>query len=609
MATFDLAPEFGLVSASDTYVSTSPAWCIAVIRYKNQITFNRATQKSFSNNGADAVAEDGPPLIITSDCISLQVHSDKNNFTSNMTAVLMPGTVNYLSIKPGDWVFAWMMNQEDQLQGLIDNINARQPCNDWTSGLKFVGKAYGVRKNISISPGGVKNIRYNLQCHGFTEFNNQVFWDPAFAQDFDLINWMGRLNVAIQDFFDGKTIDSNKAVPTLLKYLLGTGIPTKASQITDSGGNTQTIIAGATAGEGEGAYVAVIPASAGAWLNKLGTSKSSQVLAYSDILEAIFGVQTYTNQSPQQLKPSTIFLPDGTENIIGQRATPLPLLGKFLISMPNFNGSSTWSILNTYVNPLVNEMYTTLRVNALNQIQPTLILRQIPLSSDEIIDGIGYSPDSDTDGPSNYTLSRFLDLPRWKIPNQVISFASVGTSDSQRFNYIHMTAESLSQQYAAQAKIGLVLNKPILDEQDVRRNGLRMARGSIATSPTDIKAGPSKWMKIKSDIVMGMQLTLTGTLVSKGIQAPIAIGDNLEFDGAVFHIESVTHSSSIAGGTKSFTTELGLTFGVRDRINNTGGITKFEEDLTSNDPGFTVDGVKEHPVGDFPTNSSTTRIA
>ena len=98
----------------------------------------------------------------------------------------------------------------------------------------------------------------------------------------------------------------------------------------------------------------------------------------------------------------------------------------------------------------------------------------------------------------------------------------------------------------------------------------------------DTKDVPTLWRDIMADIVMGQQLRLNGQLVCVGIQSPIAPGDNLEFDGIVFHIEGVTHSGGIADdGMRVFRTILQVTHGVdnetsQDQAQVTGGASPRE---------------------------------
>jgi hypothetical protein len=60
---------------------------------------------------------------------------------------------------------------------------------------------------------------------------------------------------------------------------------------------------------------------------------------------------------------------------------------------------------------------------------------------------------------------------------------------------------------------------------------------------------------------------LNGTCSTVGIAAPIVPGDNLEYDGVVYHIESVSHSCSVSpNGVRHFITQLSLTHGCNANV-------------------------------------------
>jgi hypothetical protein len=62
--------------------------------------------------------------------------------------------------------------------------------------------------------------------------------------------------------------------------------------------------------------------------------------------------------------------------------TGTELLGTFLPVMPELTNKPLWSVLQQFLNPTVNEMYTCLRVNKDNRVVPTLVVRQIPFTTE-----------------------------------------------------------------------------------------------------------------------------------------------------------------------------------------------------------------------------------
>jgi hypothetical protein len=132
---------------------------------------------------------------------------------------------------------------------------------------------------------------------------------------------------------------------------------------------------------------------------------------------------------------------------------------------------------------------------------------------------------------------------------------------------------------------------------------------------------PSLWMGLVADWMIGMHLTLRGTMEVIGIQAPICEGDNVEFDGVVYHVEGISHSARIEPGTgkKSFTTSLALSNGMNANSGkdvsgqtfnsfqttgapNAGLPPEYpgleQESNTQYDPGLTVDDEGGPGIGD-----------
>jgi hypothetical protein len=115
---------------------------------------------------------------------------------------------------------------------------------------------------------------------------------------------------------------------------------------------------------------------------------------------------------------------------------------------------------------------------------------------------------------------------------------------------------------------------------------------------------PGQWMSLIADWTIGSHLTLNGSLHTYGIQSPISVGDNVEFDNTVFHIDSIVHScrQEAGSGRKNWTTQLALTNGMRADIQALDSTTAdaidrypiyagFEpEDNRGFDPGLTLEG-------------------
>src|SRR4051794_7326999 len=118
-------PSYDLLNTyvvTDDGLSVTPHWVIAVVRFKNQVTFDRTSAaigtRSYNDSDEYAV-EESPTLIISSDCIQLNVSSSKGAHTTALQALLLPRRNYEEEINPGDWVLAWMLNSEDDTRTLV----------------------------------------------------------------------------------------------------------------------------------------------------------------------------------------------------------------------------------------------------------------------------------------------------------------------------------------------------------------------------------------------------------------------------------------------------------------------------------------------------------
>lgn len=553
-------------------VSVSASWVIAVIRLKYPMTYRRPDRGSFSSFFPDAVATRGKPLIITSDCIQLQVSATKGNHLQQLSATLAPGEINYLSeILPGDYMMAWMVNDGETATSLIKRIRNGQACNKFLDGLKFFGKVHGIQKTLTQDPGGARQIRYSLSGNAFSEFDATFYYNPHLAESISTIGrWMGRVTQSFNQLIAGGQIDVNKAIPFFVDLLLGRGIPSNLGR-----GNSNPALKSTAGLEGEYSYI--LPQEMGALIGKTATSKNGGALAYADVLELQSGVQNYSRERTisdyergiiEESNPDAdinsknralIFTPDGPTSG-SRRDTGTDMMGKFLPQRPQLENSSVWSILGQYLNPACNEMFTCLRTNGEGKVVPTLVVRQLPFSSHLV--------------NVPFPVTKFLDLPRWRAHSALVRGATIGRSESLRFNFVHILGIAPS---AGGGKNDLtaqtVRNPPFRDDLDIARSGLRNYSATIPCAIADIKVktganggstAASNWMDLMSDILMGQHLTMTGNVTLVGVQAPICVGDNFEWDGVVFHIEAVSHSATqSADGKKSFSTTLQLSHGVR----------------------------------------------
>jgi hypothetical protein len=75
-----------------------------------------------------------------------------------------------------------------------------------------------------------------------------------------------------------------------------------------------------------------------------------------------------------------------------------------------------------------------------------------------------------------------------------------------------------------------------------------------------------EWTYLVADWVINGHLKMNGQIQTIGVEEPICIGDNFDFDDTVYQIENVSHMMSISGeGVKSFRTQLSLSMGISSK--------------------------------------------
>jgi hypothetical protein len=164
-------------------------------------------------------------------------------------------------------------------------------------------------------------------------------------------------------------------------------------------------------------------------------------------------------------------------------------------------------------------------------------------------------------------------------------------------------------------------NPPIMDLVDIYRSGMHSYTTTVDCWVDDtVGKAPGRWMALVADWMMGSHLTLNGTIECHGVQSPIAEGDNVSFDGVVYHLMNVEHVAGIdpASGQKHFNTILQLTNGLRDQegvkpANNQKDVEKGLQpiypgisvnDNTKHDPGLSLEGRRTLNNTDKPLGTS-----
>lgn len=628
-----LAPQLrGQNRPRDPDLSLTPYGVIAVVPLALPVSASRNRLFSSTRGESCSVTDDpaagvrvrGPVIVIEDDFVQGQVRTSKSSPNATLSASLLRSKINYLSaVLPGDYVFCWMLQSRDRARELVRRIRSYRPCNEFRDGLKFYGRVQDVTRDRQVTPDGTRSVSYELTASAFTELQASTFCDPHLAESYKTMNsWMakvtGRLVSELLDRPVGegehgrRAVDVNHVIPLLFDVLLGEGISPRAA---NPGGRPETrTYTGLTRTSDAAPYAYVVPRQVGQLLGKQPRS-NTEVMAAADVIELLTGVQKYAAKAGAQMSaeaPWTTFTPDGVEpppageyEVPQHKATGRPMLGQFVPQVPDLNNKPVWAVLHQFLNPVVNEMYCVLRPNEAGRVVPQVVVRQIPFSTRKAATNFVESGISKSlDGLTSYdrqalAVTQFLELPRWVLHPALVLTDRLSRSDSLRFNFVHVSGHAPLGQTNNSYTYQLVRNPPVRDDLDIQRSGLRPYVTNVACSLEDAKVGPRAWMEVASDWLLGQQMTLTGHVVSEGLDAPIAPGDNVEFDGCVLHVEEVVHSYSVGvDGRTSFTTSLALSHGVRSETNpeyrrgrddsHVYYATRQDDDL-ENMPGVTAD--------------------
>jgi len=544
----------GSSASEDNLINqSSPTWVLTFVRWNVRDTL-RAVKQTGSPASILGVRA---PLVVENDCVQLVVTSNKASLTPAMSAVLVETDVNYeTSIAPGDFCFVNMLNWEEDARRIAKTSGSSTPgaINGANDGFKGLFKIQSVRKSITTDPGsGIKRVLIRIDGYAFTEFNNMIYYNPYLNRD----GWgtdKDSLLFATNIHADYKTlVKNNFQVQDIIKFLIQSFIGVGVS---DRG---QTTSKGSPITANTHFY---IPQQIGTLLG------IPSVKAAKDVYNYLFGIQQYNispNQTLQQgMNPSNI---TSTNNRFSYTDTPCG--GKCLIKAEYWNQVNAWSIINQYTNSPLNELYTCFRVDATGKVMPTVVFRQIPFTTDFF----------GTTDPFkiNAKVTRYSTLPRWKISSALIYRSDIGRDEAGRVNFVQYYVQPPSSIGKPDAFISAQTRSGnfVYDINDVTRSGLRpyviSSNFEDLTITKDEQVG-KRWAYIIGDSLIGGHLKMNGTIECVGIFDPIAVGDNLEFDDVVYHIEEVMHACSInaENGIKTWKTTLKLSNGISVSETSTG---------------------------------------
>lgn len=519
---------------------TAPAWVLTFVRWENRDTFR------ITNTPLTEVRD---PLVVENDCIQVAVSVSKGNLTPSVQATLIMTDVNYeTSIAPGDFMFVNMLNWESDARRVANAARAKQPINGQNDGFKGIFKVQGVRRIVSVDPNsGTKIVLFKINGFAFTEYNNTIYFNPYLIDPNQdpknallFASYLGKDWTSIVN--EKGLTNVQDIIAVLIQSFIGAGI-------SDQGRLEKN---GTVKSPNVHFY---IPQLVGKLLGVTGAK------AAKDIYVHLFGVQKYAGGSTGATLSAGLNPAGLVQKWERIYYTSTPCGGDSFLKPEYWNQVKAWSIINQYTNAPLNELYTCFRVSPNGRVMPTVVFRQIPFTTE------------DYKGPGAVT--KFMNLPRWKVATALITEIDIGREEAARINFVQYFGKSTVGQNGADIAQEIAQNNYAYDIQDVQRSGLRPY---IVTTQFDEPTTTNKeyrsptWAKIVGDALIGGHLKLNGQITCMGIVDPIAVGDNLELDGVVYHIEEISHTCNIAvqTGNRMFRTMISLSSGVSRSSNQNG---------------------------------------
>lgn len=515
---------------------TSPAWVLTFVRWQNRDTFRTSGTAEVSTL---AVRD---PEVVENDCLQVSVNVGKGNLTPSMNATLVMTDKNYVAdVAPGDFVIVNMLNWEKDARRVADAARAGKPINGPNDGFKGVFKVQGSRRVVSVDPNtGTKIVLFKINGFAFTEYNNTIYFNPYLIDpNQDPKNQLLFASFIGRDWanlINGKGLTNvQDVIATLIQSFIGAGI-TNEGRFEKNGTLKSPNVH------------FFIPELVGKLLGVSGAK------AAKDIYVHIFGIQQYLTGSSLTLAAG--MNPNGGK--MNQKFnriyyTQTPCGGDTFLKPEYWNQIKTWAILNQYTNAPLNELFTCFRISPTGSVMPTVVFRQIPFTSEDF--------------KSNLAVTKFLNLPRWNVDPALILEQDIGRDESARINFVQYFGKSTVSVNGADIAMEIARGNYSYDIDDVQRSGLRPY---VVTTQFDEPTTTNKeyrspgWAKIVGDCLIGGHLKMNGSITCAGIVDPIAVGDNLELDSIVYHIEQVAHNASISvqDGRKIFRTQISLSSGV-----------------------------------------------
>lgn len=394
---------------------------------------------SFERAAAVLSAEQaGPPktkkiLVIENDALGVTISNTKSSFgklanlTVKSTNLWYPG---YIS--PGDWMFVWMVDTQqkaDEISKTLKDLPSKTTklCDEF-SGLKFAGRILNISTSDTVTNQS-RTITQSITGQAFLEFATSVYYtyagqaaaatlnpnqigsaglptalSPAAAETFLKYGQDSVLGQIAEKFLEQYKDKNDKSPDTIigLYYTFIMGVDSAKSIIDPKFYNKPAT----------GHHIIRVPKQVAIILGKSSAEYLWQ------LIDVNLGMQKYNNTGTNWYQR---FQPEFNSNFeTNIKKTPIPTEGFVPFRPALWDNQSMWAIFGQFLNPVVNEMYTALRINKEGRIVPTFVVREKPFST-------GMYNTIKTDGTLDSTLYKNA-APSLGVPESLISTSSLISS-------------------------------------------------------------------------------------------------------------------------------------------------------------------------------------
>jgi hypothetical protein len=562
-SSLNIQPNVKTKNGFDSH-QVSPAYVLTFVRWEGRDL----------RDSSGSSLETRDPMVVINDAVNITLNSQKNSRTSSVSIDLLCGDINYATaVAPGDYVLVNLLDWEKDAMVVYNKALNQKPINSISDGFKGIFKIMTVTKNLVTAPDGHKMFSCNVTAMSFTELDTAYLYNPLIDGALQAGSKAFFVALVGQMYSDLLKSDSKcqEIIKSLFEILLGKSVRSNNEKGVDYGDTHYKL-----------------PNNFG---KLIGRDSASYMNEMYNLVIGIWSNGDTSNLSTapihKQLNPSITKISKKSN----MYQTPNEIQGNKLLSVENWNQKTVWSILNENLNQVLNEMYVTYRPDPESGlIYPTLVIRQKPFNN----------PDFKSSFGSNFTY--FTSLPRWRIDPAMVFSYQMTKNQHLDFNFVQVYTRGLASSSAGDVTRQIQEMNFISNRSSIERGGMRPY---IMSSNFDFPVGGNKrirakeWTELVADWVINGHLKESGVINCVGLQEPIAVGDNLEFDNVLYHIEGVSHVFHIHhDGKKEFKTSLTVSYGIDMKSNSdqllftemqyTDRYTKSLDDYKNNKilPGF-----------------------